>query len=82
VNLTDSKLTVSYDKQMWYDGKCIGCDRSPEQQFSISLEPRQTVAGTCEDKNKALHIVDKMLNVKSTALTKFELADIKVSKAE
>jgi len=82
VNLTDNQLTVNYDKQMWFDGKCTGCDRSPEHQFTIKLEPRQTIAGSCENRNKALHVVAKMLNVKSTVLTKFEIADIKVSKGE
>lgn len=83
VNLTGNKMSVSYDKQMYYGDKCTGCDRSPEHQFTVTLEPNQTVTGSCEDKkNKALYIVEKMLDVKGSSLTKFELAGIKVSKAE
>ncbi len=78
VNLTGKSLSVSFDKQMWYGDKCTGCDRSPEQQFTVKLTPNQTLAGSCEDKTKALYIVEKMIGAKSAALTKFELADIKV----
>lgn len=83
VNLTGNKIAVSYDKQMWYGDRCTGCDRSPEHQFTVTLEPHQTMVGSCEDKkNKALYIVEKMLDVKSSALTRFELAGIKVSQVE
>jgi hypothetical protein len=81
VNLTNKKLSVSFNKQMWYNGKCTGCDNPPEQHFTITLNPQQTLAGSCADKrDKSLYVVNKMLNRTSTsALTKFELSNIQIS---
>ncbi len=81
VNLTNKKLSVSFNKQMWYNGKCTGCDNPPEQHFTVVLNPQQTLEGSCADKrNKSLYIVDKMLNGSgSSSLSKFELSDIQIS---
>ena len=80
VNRTSKTLSISFDKQIWYNGKCIGCDNSTEQHFTVMLMPGQTAAGTCEDKKaKSLYIVDRMLDSQSAALTKFELANINIS---
>ncbi|HXH17716.1 MAG TPA: hypothetical protein VNJ07_01430 [Chitinophagales bacterium] len=82
VNLTDKDLTVSFDKRMWHGDKCTGCERSKENQFTVKLAAHQTVAGSCDDKTKALYIVEKMLEGTSQALTKFELANIRVLTAQ
>jgi len=81
VNLTNKKLSVSFNKQMWYNGKCTGCDNPPEQHFTVILNPQQTLTGSCADKrNKSLYVVDRMLNrTNTTALTKFELSNIQIS---
>lgn len=80
VNLTNKHLSVSYQKEMWYNDKCTGCDNSPEQLFGIRLAPNETKTGSCDDKKtKALYIFDKMLDVKASTLQKFELADIKIT---
>ena len=77
VNLTPNELTLSYDKEVWYDGKCAGCG-TDEQRFTITLPANGALSGSCDDKDKSLYIVDKMLNVKSVALTKFELKNIRI----
>lgn len=81
VNLSNKKLSVSFNKQMWYNGKCTGCDHPPEQHFIVTLSPQQTLTGSCADKqDKSLYVVDRMLNrAGTTALTKFELSNIQVS---
>src|SRR5688572_1887088 len=79
-NLTDKSLSVSFDKQLRYNnGKCIGCTSTPQQHFTVSLFPKQMLEGSCEDKStKSLYIVESMLNVQGTALTRFELANIHI----
>jgi len=67
---------------MWYGEKCIGCDRSREHRFTIELAPNQKIEGSCLDKTKALYIVEKMLSTNSTALTKFELTEVKTIKKQ
>src|SRR5687767_9458060 len=80
VNLTERILSLSFDKQMWYNDRCIGCDNSPEQHFTMRLAPKQIIAGSCEDKKaKSLYIVEKMLNAQSSTLTKFDLTNISIS---
>ena len=82
VNLTGDKLSVNFNKELWYNDNCIGCDSTPEQQFTVQLEPGQRLAGSCEDKrNKSLYIVDGMLHVNSSVLTRFELKDISIQNA-
>lgn len=84
VNLTGNHLSVSFDKKLWYDsGKCFGCDNSPEQHFGLRLSPNQTLTGSCDDKKTtSLFIFDKMLEVKSSKLVKFELANIQIIKVQ
>ena len=77
VNLTGKMLSVAFERQMWYNGKCTGCDHSPEHQSGIRLAPHQTAEGSCENKTKSLYIIDQMKGGSST-LTKFELANIKI----
>ena len=79
VNLTGNALSVSFDKKMWYGTRCIGCDNSAEQHFTLTLNPGETITGTCADKrNKALYIVDKVPGAQSAPLTRFELANVTV----
>ena len=80
VNLTNQNLSISFNKQMWYNGRCIGCDNPAEQHFTVTLDPQQSLVGSCEDKQtKSLYIVDKMLNGGNSMLTKFELANIHIA---
>jgi hypothetical protein len=80
MNLTARNLSVSFDKQLWYNnGKCTGCTPTPEQHFTVNLSPKQSLEGSCEDKStKSLYIVESMLNIEGTALTKFELVSLRI----
>jgi hypothetical protein len=78
-NLSSQKLEVSYNKELWYDGKCINCIKSSEEyKFKVVLEPNQTLSGNCTKKEKALSIFSKFLNMKKAELTKFELRNIEI----
>ncbi len=79
-NKTNEAIRVSYKKQLWYNGTCTTCNSdSKEQQFSIVLNPNETIQGTCDKNNKALSVFSKMLNMKKSELTRFELTDIKIT---
>ena len=78
-NLTAQKVEVSYNKEMWYDGKCMNCNKTSEEyRFKVILEPNQSVSGNCGKKDKALSIFSKMLDMKKSELTKFEIKNIEV----
>ncbi len=80
VNLTNKQLSVSYNKQAWYNDVCKGCENTPESLMGIRLAPNETKIGSCEDKQtKALYIFDKMLHVKANTLQKFELGNIQIT---
>ncbi len=79
VNLTGNAITVNFSKQLWYDGKCISCDDTSESWFSVRLAANETQEGNCSQRNKAFYALDKLLNVKSKSLTKFELTGIEIS---
>lgn len=80
VNLTGNQLSVSYNKQAWYNDVCKGCENTPESRMGIRLAPYETRTGACDDKKtKAVYIFDKMLDVKSAALQKFELANLQIT---
>ncbi len=78
-NNSDSPISVSFKKELWYDGNCISCN-SNGQEFSVvkELEPNQTLVADCES-DKSLKIFVKMLEIKGVRqLTHFELKDIEI----
>lgn len=79
VNHGAKPVSVTFNRQVWYNGKCSGCDQKPEDYYSVKLDANQTISGSCDNRHsKALFIFDKMLDVDSRSLTKFELVDIKI----
>lgn len=80
VNLTGSQLSVSYNKQAWYNGICKGCENTAESRMGIRLAPHETQTGSCDNtKTKALSIYEKMLDVKAAVLQKFELGNLQIT---
>ncbi len=76
-NLTSDKLEVTYEKELWYNGKCISCSKpSDEYSFKLVLAPNQSLSGSCAKKEKALSVFSKMLNMKKSELSKFEIKNI------
>lgn len=81
VNKTNKPLTVEWDTEHWYDGKCIGCGYNTENHKTIQLRPLETKEGTCaENSESSLRILSRMLTPGSTStLTDFNLKNIKVT---
>lgn len=80
VNLTGKQLSVSYNKQAWYNDVCKGCENTPESRMGIRLAPNETKTGSCNDKQaRQLTIFNKMLNVKAAELQKFELGNLQIT---
>ncbi len=78
-NNSDSPITVSFKKELWYDGECVSCNSNGDE-FSVikELEPSQTLLADCE-LDKSLKIFVKMLELKGVRqLTHFELKDIEI----
>ncbi len=83
VNTTNKKLTIDWDLKIWYNGKCVNCDKNDkEHHFAIQLNAGETKKGSCETryKNRELVIFSKFLNMKNkSTLSKFELHNVKVN---
>lgn len=78
-NLTQSAVTISYQKKTAYNGKPAP-EPGPENTFTVTLRPGEVLEGDCLLKNKGLYIFVKMLDGTSkSVLTAFDLVNIKVS---
>lgn len=82
INHTDKEIKVDYDKELWYNNKCITCNSDGlENHHTLILKPGETAEGSCDNhRDKAFNIVSKVIapGAKSV-LTDFKLNDIKVS---
>lgn len=78
-NLTSQKLTLSFVRTLYYDGKCYGCD-TQEKRFEILLNPFETKSYDDLTKDKLYFIFSKDLNntIKKT-LDSFQI--LKIEKA-
>ncbi|OFY85417.1 MAG: hypothetical protein A3F72_03885 [Bacteroidetes bacterium RIFCSPLOWO2_12_FULL_35_15] len=75
-NLTFKKLTLSFARTLYYDGKCYGCDNQ-EKRFEILLNPSETKSYDDLTKDKLYFIFSKDLNntIKKT-LDSFQILKI------
>lgn len=83
INLSTKQVKIEWQNQLWYDGKCYGCERFEEAEFtkSITVEPLQTTEGICNlTKQSDLVIHSRMLDIpKSARLTQLNINNLKVS---
>ena len=85
-NKINKELTIDWQGQLWYDDKCINCETVNEENRKQIIIPAASVAeGKCTMNNslrifsKFTEDLDNMPGVnKITALTKFELTNIKI----
>lgn len=84
INKNNYNVEVSFDREIWYDGKCQSCNaNSKEYHSKILLEAYQSNRANCNNINKDLSIFSKMLNLKKVRkLTKYELKNITVEKSK
>ncbi|GIV34700.1 MAG: hypothetical protein KatS3mg031_2235 [Chitinophagales bacterium] len=78
INLNATPVVVSFNRALWYDGICISCENTAESRFSVDLPAKGIKEGECGLRDKAFFVLERLLNVKSKALTKFELNDIQI----
>lgn len=76
VNLQNKKVEVTYTKELSFSNRQNG--KPDVRDFSVQLEPKATIEGTCTVKDNRLFIFSKQLNFEATKLEKFELKNISV----
>jgi hypothetical protein len=76
-NNSDQEISVSFKKNMWYDGNCISCESaSDEYNVSRKMLPNETLVGSCDD-NQDLNIFMRMMELEGVRqLTHAELENI------
>ena len=82
INSTSETISVSWQKELWYDNKCITCDKpaNTENTFHLILAPEESVEGSCDNSSSAgLRIFTNFINSsKGTKLTKFEFKNFEI----
>ena len=82
VNKTNEKLEFTFKKELWYNNVCSNCNsNSKEHIVTVVLNPNENTSASCSE-NKQLSIFSRMLNLKKSELTKFEIKDIVINKAQ
>ena len=83
INNTTEKITVVWQKEVWYNDKCVTCDIPShlENNYTFSLAPGESVEGTCEaSSSSGLKIFNHFMNTsKGSKLTKFEFKNMKIT---
>lgn len=82
-NSRKTDVSVSFKKNLWYDGKCSSCNsESDKYSIIITVPANGQLVGDCE-LNNGLRIFSKMLDLDKVAkLTNYELVDIEVNEAK
>lgn len=76
-NLTSKKITISFSRKLYYNGKCIGCENSTDKKLSITLNPSETKSYDDLNNDKSFYIFSKDLNKTITkTLDSFQLTPI------
>ena len=76
-NLTSKKITISFSRKLYYNGKCIGCENNLDKKISITLNPLETISYDDLNNDKAYYVFSKDLNKTITkTLDSFQLTPI------
>lgn len=81
-NTNSESVDLTWKDEIWYDGKCVSCEStSDEFNKSIKINSGVSVEGDCSANNfPELRIHSKFLNYDLEELTKYEMAQIQISK--
>jgi hypothetical protein len=83
VNTSSETISVTWQKELWYNEKCTTCDRIPnsENTFNLVLATGESSEGSCDKTSPAgLKIFSNFLyTVKGSLLTKFEFKNLEVT---
>jgi hypothetical protein len=76
-NLSSKKITISFSRKLYYNGKCIGCENSLDKKISVSLNPLESKSYDDLNNDKTYYIFSKDLNKTITKiLDSFQLTPI------
>ncbi len=76
-NLTSKKITISFSRKLYYNGKCIGCENSLDKKTSITLNPLESKSYGDLNNDKTYYVFSKDLNKTITkTLDSFQLTPI------
>ena len=83
INTTKENLTIEWDNELWYDGKCWTCDNDSKEEnhFILKLKAGESIEGECGlDKSRILQIFQRYTNHDDVpVLSNFELINISVN---
>ena len=82
VNKTSVSKKITWSENLYYNGKCYGCDgNSDKPLFVVELDPNESKEGGCEkDDGDTFRIFNRFLNyTDKPTLTKFELMKLIVT---
>ena len=79
-NKTSQTITISWNKNLYYDGVCKTCDYPDEYHYELQLQPMVEVEGNCDIySDSKLKIFSKFVDqnyTKGLKLTAFELSKL------
>jgi len=80
-NLSENKITINYETQIWHDGKEINTEQNTNEfRKTINLDNNEIITTNCENKWKEYSIFSAFVhnesNERYVSLTKFELINI------
>jgi hypothetical protein len=76
VNLQNTKMEISFSKELAYNSR--KGNSSDIKSYLVELGSKETKEGVCSDKDNALFIFSKQLNLEAKELSGFELKNISV----
>lgn len=77
-NKTSEEITVDFDKEVWYNGVCFGCDEQKEKHVSLKINALSEVQGTCEKESNIRIFHSMPQKFSKNILSDFKLKNIKI----
>lgn len=74
-NKTETPVQVSFNKELYYNGNCHGCDSGTENTVVLSLPGKETMVGKCALGHTPLVVFESFQKREN----KSRLTDLKVS---
>ena len=81
-NLTSNSITVSYVKELYFDGECVNCHKLEKADYkhTIELGPNEVKEGNCDSRESGLYISANFINLvpgmSGTQLTDFKFVNL------
>ncbi|MBI5540989.1 MAG: hypothetical protein HY951_13070 [Bacteroidia bacterium] len=83
INTSSETMNISWQFELWYNDKCITCDKpaNSENSYILTVKPGESIEGNCDKKSIAgLKIFTGIINsAKGSKLSKFEFKNLEVT---